>query len=217
MNDAKIEALFAAVNAGDEAAALEIIDADPELIDSYSAGVSPIRAAIYRGNKELALKLGERASLPTLHDAAALGRSGQIPHLEGDVNGFSEDGFTPLTLAAAFGTAETVDALIGLGADIELFSTNPNIQVAPIHAAAFGGNSGAISALLAAGANVDLLAEGGFSALHSAAQNGDLASAKILLDAGADTSLVTSEGMTAAEYAREGQHEELADLIDKAN
>jgi len=201
LNDARIEALFAAIGSGDEAAALAILDAQPELIDSYSAGVSPIRAALYTGNRELAAALGNRSPMPTLHDAAALGRSGQIRHLEGDVNGFSGDGFTPLTLACAFGNPETVHALIELGAELELFSTNPEIRVAPIHAAAFGANSGAIGTLLAAGANPNIIAEGGFTALHSAAQNGDEPSARILLSYGADPSLRTNEGKTAADYA----------------
>jgi ankyrin repeat protein len=213
LSDERIEALFAAVREGNEDGALEILDSHPELIDSYSAGVSPIRAAIYYGNRELAQKLGERAPLPTLHDAAALGRSGQISHLEGDPNGFSEDGFTPLTLAAAFGNKETVDALIAMGADIALFSKNPNITVAPIHAAAFGCNSGAIESLLAAGAEANLTSEGGFTALHSAAQNNDAASVDHLLNAGADRLLLTDEGKSAADYARESGNEELAEKL----
>jgi hypothetical protein len=203
LNVERIEALFAAIKTGDRAAAFAILDNWPELIDSYSAGVSPIRAAIYNGDRELAQALGERCTMPTLHDAAALGRGGQIAHLEGDVNAYSEDGFTPLTLAAAFGDRETVEALISAGADVELFSINPNIEVAPIHAAAFGGNSDAIASLLAAGANPNLIAEGGFTALHSAAQNNDRASVSVLLSAGADPTLKSDEGKTAFDYAAE--------------
>ncbi len=205
MNAERIDALFAAIKAKDRVTALAILDAHPELIDSYSAGVSPIRAAIYNGDRALANALAERAAMLTLHDAAALGRSGQIVHLSSDVDAFSEDGFTPLTLAAAFGNKETVDALIALGADLELFSTNPNIKVAPIHAAAFGRNAGALSSLLAAGADPNLTSEGGFTALHSAAQNGDQASIEVLLSAGADPSIKSDEGKTAAEYASDSE------------
>lgn len=213
MNDERIEALFAAVKAGDEQAALAILDEEPALLDSYMGGVSPIRAALYVGNSGLADKLAERLVSPTIHDAAALGRSGQIVHLVGDPNEFSEDGFTPLTLAAAFGDAETVTALIGMGADLELFSANPDIRVAPIHAAAFGANPAAISALVAAGADPNLVSEGGFTALHSAAQNGDVESVDVLLQAGADRTLKTDEGKTAADYARESGDDELASRL----
>lgn len=213
MSDEKIEALFDAVKNGDEGAALAIVDAEPSLIDSYFGGVSPIRAAIYNGNKDLATKIAERAAMLTLHDAAALGRADQIKHLEGEANTFSQDGFTPLTLAAAFGNAETVAALILLGAEMELFSTNPNIKVAPIHAAAFGMNASAIETLINSGANPSLKAEGGFTALHSAAQNGDKASATVLLDAGADRHALTDEGKTAFDYADEQGHSELASLL----
>jgi len=203
LNAERIEALFAAIKAGDRDAALSIVDANPELIDSYSAGVSPIRAAIYNGNLELAMALGDRSPMPTLHDASALGRSWQIAHLDGNVNAFSEDGFTPLTLAAAFGNKETVNALIALGADIELFSINANIKVAPIHAAAFGGNADALASLLALGANPNSVADGGFTALHSAAQNNDKESVVVLLAAGADPTLRSDEGKTPADYATE--------------
>ncbi|MEO7454276.1 MAG: ankyrin repeat domain-containing protein [Fimbriimonadales bacterium] len=214
MSDERIDALFAAVKTGDETATLSIVDSDPALIDSYSAGVSPIRAAIYAGNRDLAQKIADRSAMLTLHDAAALGRANQIKHVEGEVNAFSEDGFTPLTLAAAFGNSETVAALILMGADLHLFSTNPNIKVAPIHAAAFGMNTGAIETLVASGADVDLRSEGGFTALHSASQNGDTASVSVLLGSGADKGLRSEEGKTAADYAREQGHDELAAMLE---
>jgi ankyrin repeat protein len=213
LTDARIDQLFDAVKAGDENAALAIVDAEPSLVDSYVGGVSPIRAAIYDGNRDLANKIAERAAMLTLHDAAALGRADQIKHLEGEANAMSQDGFTPLTLAAAFGNAETVGALILMGADLEQFSANANIKVAPIHAAAFGRNSGAIETLINAGANANSKSEGGFTALHSAAQNGDLASAMLLLDAGADKNARTDEGKTAFDYATEQGHPELASML----
>jgi ankyrin repeat protein len=210
----KIEALFAAIKSGDEDAALAAIDGDSALVDSYLNGVSPIRAAIYQGNGDLAQQLAQRTTMLTLHDAAALGRANQIKHLEGEANAFSEDGFTPLTLASAFGNAETVGALILMGADVALFSQNPNIKVAPIHAAAFGMNAGAIETLTAAGADPNLKAEGGFTALHSAAQNGDAASVSVLLAAGADMHIRTDEGKSAADYAREQGHDGLAEQLE---
>lgn len=216
MNAERIEALFAAIKAGDEQGAISIVDSDPSLIDSYSGGVSPIRAAIYNGESTLAQKLAERAVILTIHDAAALGRAEQIKHSEGESNAFSADGFTPLTLASAFGNAETVGALILMGADLELFSNNPNVRVAPLHAAAFGRNVAAIEVLIDAGANPDLLAEGGFTALHSAAQNGDAASVDVLLKAGADKTIMTDEGKCAADHAREAGHLELAALLEPA-
>ena len=213
MNEERIEALFDAVRAGDEHTALMVLDEDPSLIDSYVGGVSPIRAAIYGGNNDLAQKLAERATMLTLHDAAALGRADQIKHLEGEANEISADGCTPLTLAAAFGNVETVSALLLLGADTQLFSTNENIKVAPIHAAAFGMNASAIQALIDAGADPNLVAEGGFTALHSAAQNGDEASVSVLVRAGANKSMRTDEGKLAADYARDAHHNDLAELL----
>lgn len=203
MTEERTEALFAAIKAGDEAATLSLLEANPELAEVTLGGVSPVRAATYAGNKEFAKKIGAFLRTPTLFDAAALGRSGQIVHLEGDANGYSEDGFTPLTLAAAFGNEETVRALVAMGAQLELFSINEHIKVAPIHAAAFGANSGAISALLEAGANPNLTAEGGFTALHSAAQNNDAESIRVLLAAGADRTIKSDEGKEAVDYAKE--------------
>jgi ankyrin repeat protein len=214
LSDERTESLLNALRSGDEAVALQLLDENPSFLDSTIGGVSPIRAAIYAGNGELARKIAERTPMLSLHDAAALGRAEQIKHLEGEANALSEDGFTPLTLAAAFGNAETVAALVLMGASLEMFSTNPNIKVAPIHAAAFGGNAGAIEVLINAGANPNLVSEGGFTALHSAAQNGDEASVAVLLKSGADKSLRTDEGKTAADYARDGGHADLAELLE---
>ena len=213
MIDARIEELFAAVRAGDEASVLQMLEESPVLVDSYLAGVSPIRAAIYYGNRDLAAKIAERAVSLTIHDAAALGRNEQIKHLDGEANEFSEDGFTPLTLACAFGNKETVVSLLNMGADLELFSTNPNIKVAPIHAATFGGNSETVRTLLEAGADPNLRGEGGFTALHTAAQNADEATVDVLLAGGADITMLTDDGKSPKDFAIESEATALANKL----
>lgn len=84
----------------------------------------------------------------------------------------SPDGWTPLHLAAFFGSAELADALLDRGADIEARSTNASKNT-PLHAAAAGGNNELVRLLLMRGADANARQEGGWTSLHSAAQAGN--------------------------------------------
>jgi ankyrin repeat protein len=67
-----------------------------------------------------------------------------------DVNARTEDGVTPLSLAAAFGNPETIAALVEAGADV-----NARLEDGwtPLHIAAALGTPENIAALLEAGAD----------------------------------------------------------------
>ena len=69
-----------------------------------------------------------------------------------NVNTRNEDGRTPLLGAAAFGTAETIDALVAAGADIHARNDKGG---APLHFAAANGTAATTNALVAAGADID--------------------------------------------------------------
>jgi len=128
-------------------------------------------------------------------EAAALGR------LDGlDPDARSGDGFTSLHLAAYFGGAETVRALLAAGADPDADAANP-FGVRPLHSAASVGDRESVRALLEAGADPDVRQQGGYTPLHTAAHNDDAELARLLLVHGADAAITTDDGRTAADMA----------------
>jgi ankyrin repeat protein len=113
--------------------------------------------ALYDGDAEKA-----RALLPPddeldIFHAAAFGRIERLRELLDDANAFSEDGFTPLHLAAYAEQAEAARLLIDAGADVNAFSTAPIAQVTPLGTAAFVGSAPLARLLLDAGSDPDLV------------------------------------------------------------
>ncbi len=97
----------------------------------------------------------------------------------------SEDGWTPLHLAAFFGKTEAARLLLNKGAIVNVRSTNQMANM-PLHAAAAGRHTEVVKLLIEHGAPVNARQHGGWSPLHAAAQNGDIEMAKSLVAAGAD-------------------------------
>ena len=128
-------------------------------------------------------------------EAAALGRlDGLDPHARG------ADGFTALHLAAFFGGADAVKALLAAGADPDADAENP-LRVRPLHSAVAARDREAVRALLQAGADPNVRQQGGYTPLHGAAHNGDEALVALLIEHGADPELRTDDGQTARELS----------------
>lgn len=149
---------------------------------------SPVREAVYRGDRAAAEAAAEGAALDVF-DAAALGRLDRLRELlDADprlVDALSDDGFTPLHLAAFGGGAETVRLLAERGAPLEKLSEATFAQVRPLGTAVFAGRRDTVEALLDAGADPNGPAEGGFVPLEAAEQNGDEEVAELLRERGA--------------------------------
>jgi ankyrin repeat protein len=158
-------------------------------------GVSALLFAIYHRNEAAREALLEAGAAVGPAEAAALGR------LDGlDPAARSGDGFTSLHLAAFFGGADAVRALLAAGADPDADDANP-FKVRPLHSAVSVGDADATRALLEAGANPNVHQQGGYTPLHSAAHNDDADLVRLLLVHGADASLTTDDGQTAADMA----------------
>src|SRR5947208_10432978 len=82
------------------------------------------------------------------------------------------DGWTPLHLAAFFGTPELIHALLDRGASVNARSGNAMANT-PLHAAVAGGKTENVAALVKRGADVNAQQSGGWTALHGAAQAGN--------------------------------------------
>ena len=175
---------------------------------------SKILEAVYRGrHDELAALLNAKPAL-TIFEAAAVGDAVRVHELaradRALVRRHSDDGWTALHLAAHFGHANAVQALLAEGADVSAWAENDHRNQA-LHAAIAGtATVGVVSALLAARARVSAKDGGGYTPLHLAAFRGDLELVQILLAHGADAHARTDDGKTPAMIAEQGGHQEVA-------
>jgi uncharacterized protein len=183
------------------------------------AATSPVREALYRGDRAAAEAAAAGGEVDVF-DAAALGRLGRLRELlEADAelaHTLSDDGFTPLHLACFSGGAEAARLLVEGGAPLERLSEASFARVRPLGTAAFARRLECARLLLEAGADADGAGEGGFVPLHAAAQNGDEALVRLLLTHGATPTRPADDGTTPLDLARSAGHEECAGLLEAA-
>ena len=141
---------------------------------------------LYRGDRAGALKIARERDLDVF-EAAALGAlETLIERCEEDgrrVGATSDDGWTPLHLAAFFGQLGAVKELLRRGAFVDARSTNGDVT--PLHSAAVADNADVVAVLIAAGANVDATQASGHRPLDAARRNGNAAMVAMLEAAGA--------------------------------
>jgi ankyrin repeat protein len=176
-----------------------LLQQHPELANARDErGTSILLLSFYHRRPEARDALLQAGAEVGVLEAAALG---DVQRLKGaDLGTRGGDGFTPLHLAAFFGGAEAVKALLAAGCDAN--ADNDNIfKVHPIHSASAVGDHASVQALLEAGANPNVSQQGGYTPLHTAAHNNDTALARLLLAHGADRTAKTDEGQTPVEMA----------------
>jgi uncharacterized protein len=178
--------------------------------------LSPAMEALYHGDTDKAQQL--LSDEPDLFEAAAFGKTDRLKQiLAGDpalVNARASDDFTALHLAAFFGHAAAVKALIKAGADVNAEASNSFVKrVQPLHSAAANRDHECSRLLLYAGADVNAEQGDGFTPLMEAAQVGDVELARTYLDAGADPSITRDDDTNAESLARDGGHDAVLDLL----
>jgi ankyrin repeat protein len=124
----------------------------------------------------------------------------------------SEDGWTPLHLAAHYGHAAVVETLIANNADVSARSENA-MRNQPLHAAAAGRQARVSKMLLDAGADVNATQAGGYTPLHAAAQNGQRDLVELLLARGADVRATSDDGATPLSLAEKAGQAEIVQLL----
>lgn len=201
---------FKAIQHGDRETVGQMIAANPKLLHAKARnGLSPILAAAYYRQPEIADMLADHTVAISIFEAAATGRTKQIvlflakqPEL---VNAYAPDGFQPLGLASFFGHQEAVEYLLKAGAWVNAPSKNEQ-RVAPLHSAVASGYIDIAYRLLEAGADPNLRQQGDFTPLHAAAQNGQIEMIRLLLNYGADLQVRNKAGKTALDLAAEKGH-----------
>jgi ankyrin repeat protein len=211
------------IQAGATAEVADAVESDSALARwRDTQGVSALLWSVYCGQELvrnfLLARLAADGIVLDISEAAAVGDELRLKVLlEAEpalAESFSGDGWTPLHLAAAFGTPATVSALLAAGARVDAISRNPQ-QNQPLHAAlALGRNAETVRLLLANGAPANAAQAGGFTPIFSAAAANRRDLAELLLAHGADFHWKDVQGKTAAGFARERGHAELAAWLE---
>ncbi len=205
-----------AVRARDAAAARDLLDRNPALLDAPDAtGLPPIMLAVYYSATDIVDELISRGAAVDVFAAAALGQTDRLTELldaePGLIHAYSVDGWTPLHLAGFFGHPDAVNLLADRGANLAAVSRNAQENM-PLHAATANGKRAAVEALLGCGADVNTWGHG-WTALHLAAGGGNLELAEVLLAAGANLNARSDDGHTPLSRAAEGGHPSMIELL----
>ena len=184
--------IFEAIKAGDVDGVRAVLRDDPSAVAARGdQGVSAVRAALYAHRQDLADAVLETGPDLDVFDAAAVGDSDRLAGLlDGDPNlvgAWSDDGFTPLHLAAFFGRGDAARLLLDRGAEVGAVARN-DMQVQPLHSAVAGGHRDIVAALLVAGADANARQQGGLTPLMAAEQDEDAELVRLLMDHGAEES-----------------------------
>src|SRR3989454_9587469 len=114
--------LFAAIRGGDAAAVERLLERNRALVDTRDdSGLSPLLAALYRGQDDIATAILRRGPKLTVFEAAAAGDTERVREMverdPAQANGVAPDGYSPLGLAAFFKRRDVVRYLLDAGAD----------------------------------------------------------------------------------------------------
>ncbi|HQS51226.1 MAG: hypothetical protein B7X86_02335 [Sphingobacteriales bacterium 17-39-43] len=194
-----------------------LLNSNPKLaIQKTSQQISPVLLCCYYKKPELADIILKHVPEISIFEAAALGKNDHITNIvaenPGLVHEFSDDGFTPLSLAAYFGNEDIVRILLLSGADPNIPSKN-GFSVYPIHSAVASNYTMIAKMLLEAGADINVVQKSGATPLHSAAHNGNIELLIVLLEAGAIVDAKMEDGKTAADKAFEKGFLEIAKIL----
>ena len=152
----------------------------------------------------------------SLHHAAALNRVDDLRREAGTggVDCQDDDGWTPLFVAASRGNLACVEALIALGADLELPMRRPSLT--PLHVASHKGHAACVRALLRAGADVDSEDTESSTPLMDAAESGSVETCLALISAGADVNHVNDFDVPPFSIALGNGHRRLLPVLLEA-
>ena len=128
-------------------------------------GVSALLLALYHRRPEARDALLAAGAPVGPLEAAALGDVERLR--DADLSARGGDGFTPLHLAAFFGGAAAVRAILARGVEPDADADNP-FGVRPIHSAAAVGDIESVRALLEAGADPNVEQQSGHTPLDAA-------------------------------------------------
>ena len=199
--------LFAAIKAGEFERVKAMVSADPALVDApqqHGRQRHPNRCLQPpEGNCEPAGRARRDAdAVRSVRRRRIRSRRAAARRRAPAVNAYSDDGWTPLHLAAFFGHPKIAELLLAHGADVTARSRNANGNT-PLHAALAANQKMVAGLLIGGGADVNAADADGWRPLHLAAANNNLEAMKALIAQGADVAAANGEGLTPLALAQE--------------
>jgi len=190
--------IFELIDDGDTEGVRELLARDPGAAAARDEqGLSALMRSFYRGGGEVLVAI--RAADPPLDawDRLLVGESTGLPAPDA----WSQDGFTPLHIAAFAHNVDAVRALLAADADPNALATASFASVTPLGTAATFGATEVAQLLLDYDADTEKTSDHGHTPLHAAAANGNRALVEILLTCGANADAKTADGRTPADIA----------------
>ncbi len=214
-----LNAFQESVKSGDLAAVRLALAEDPSLLNqkNESGQTAYLLACYYRKPEMAEYLLGLNPELDLFTACVAGHTPDVLKRIAADtglLESHSNDGWTPLHLAAFFGHKELAEALLKQGAQVDARSTN-TMKNTPLHAATAGRQVELMKLLLEHGANPDATQEGGWTALHAAAQNGDRDMIEVLLANNASINVRAGNNQGPLDLALLKGHHEVAALLEQ--
>jgi len=210
---------FDAIRAGDEQRVRTLAESNPSLLAAKDEqGLGPFTVARYSRQNAIAEYLLTQGVELDIFAACIAGRRARVAELLGGdaalIGSYSHDGWTPLHLAAFFGSRGIAADLLAAGADPNARSKNA-MRNTPLHAAVAGRAVEVVRSLLERGADVNARQEGGWTPLHGAAQNGNAELVQLLIGVGAIVDAIADNGQKPIDLALTGGQQAAVDILEK--
>ena len=197
---------------------ISLIKENPDVLHHNDAnGSSGLMLIAYSGlSKAFEQAIALKKSF-SFHEAIVCGKTDVIKgYLDAPdftlINTHSNDGFTPLSLAAFFDRTEIAKALIASGADPNISAKNPS-KVNALHSAIAKDNYELCKLLIENGANVNAVQMQNVTALHSAVHRGNLDLVKLLIENNASIAMKMNNGDTALIIAEREGHQNIVKYL----
>lgn len=216
--DNMIDSLKNHIKNKDEQKVIRLVQENPEVLQlKDSNGSNGLMLIAYSGLTEAFSKAIELKKEFSYHEAIVCGKIEVIKNYlktnsENWINRYSNDGFTPLSLASFFNQTEIGKLLIEYKANPNIPATNAS-KVNALHSAVAKENLELCKLFIENNVDVNAIQMDGVTALHSAVHRNNLEMIKMLVENGADISLKMKNGDTALDIAKKEEHKEVEEYL----
>lgn len=200
--------------------AIKLLEEHPEVLSQEDEnGSSGLMIIAYSGLQPVLDRAIQFKESFSFYEAIVVGKTDIVQEYLNNagadfLNTHSNDGFTPLSLAAFFNRTEIAQLLFDRGADPNLKATNPS-QVNALHSAVAQSSYTLCKLFLEGGCDVNAVQTQGVTPLHSAVHRGNLELTRLLVAHGAVLDTEMDNGDTALMIAEREGHTALVNYLKK--